>query len=144
MRIGNRVTEKDIRDWLIAKGFDGKTALIKDLELFAIQRPGWLQVFSFEVLARQPADQQGGQSDELEDNPRKRWFGIVRDDERNRTQSERTQIQIFDSLNERDQQLAVESEGLLTTRTGQSGSLAPTLVILATIVLFAIAVSILS
>ena len=52
IKIGNRVTEKDIRDWLDSNQYLGSTATITDLELHAIRRPGWVQVFRFEVEAR--------------------------------------------------------------------------------------------
>lgn len=49
--IGNKASEKDIRDWLSQNGFNGKTAQFKEIELHAIQRPGWLQIFRFEFVA---------------------------------------------------------------------------------------------
>ena len=59
IRIGNRVTEKDVRDHLNRCGYHGNTATILQLELVAIERPGWMQVFSFQrrrdARARRPA-----------------------------------------------------------------------------------------
>ena len=50
--IGNKVTEKDIRDHLTANGYYGRSAEIRGLNLVAVQRPGWLQVFSFDLRAK--------------------------------------------------------------------------------------------
>ena len=40
--IRNRGTEKDVRDYLDQQGWEGKFAQFDYLELFAIQRPGWV------------------------------------------------------------------------------------------------------
>ena len=69
--IGNRVTEKDIRDHLSSVGFSGDAATFQEVELHAISRPGWLQLFRFE---RDIRDQDGA---------RTHLFGAVLDDERN-------------------------------------------------------------
>jgi hypothetical protein len=61
----NRTTEKDIRTWLNANGFEGKSLEVIDVELYAVERPGWLQIFRFRV--REGTDE---------------YFGVVRDDER--------------------------------------------------------------
>ena len=47
--IGNKVAEKDIRDWLSKNGYQGKPAKFTEIELHAIQRPDWLQIFRFEL-----------------------------------------------------------------------------------------------
>jgi hypothetical protein len=68
--IGNRATEKDVRDYLTRHGFQGDTARFDYLDLFAIERPGWVQIFKFRVHV---SDNTG---------ERHRFFGVVRDDER--------------------------------------------------------------
>ncbi|MCR9201671.1 MAG: hypothetical protein NXI04_23755 [Planctomycetaceae bacterium] len=45
--IANRATEKDVRDYLDVHGFYGSSARFISLELAAIERPGWVQVFNF-------------------------------------------------------------------------------------------------
>ena len=45
--IGNKVVEKDIRAWLSRNGYSGKSAKFTEIELHAIQRPGWLQIVCF-------------------------------------------------------------------------------------------------
>ena len=99
--VSNRVTERDIRDWLDRSGFHGNSARFQYVELHAIQRPGWLQVFRFACEAKTTGDQ---------------WrtlFGVVRDDERYR----RTEIEIFDTEVQRQVLLDEWSDGLIVRRS---------------------------
>lgn len=50
--IGNKCIEKDVRDWLSRNGYYGNSARFLEMELHAIKRPGWLQVFRFTVEAK--------------------------------------------------------------------------------------------
>jgi len=50
--IQNGVTEKDLRDYLTANGYYGRSASILGLDLKALERPGWVQVFEFHVHAK--------------------------------------------------------------------------------------------
>ncbi len=96
----NRSAEKDIRNWLTESGFSGRTARFAELELHAIKRPGWLQVFRF--------------STDVE-NSEGLWqtvYGVLRDDER----YQRLDIEVFDDLQLRDQRLVEWSIGLITAR----------------------------
>lgn len=88
IRIGNRVTERDVREDLTRRGYHGRTAKFEELELAAIERPGWIQVFRFEVHV----------SDE--DDNRHHFYGVVRDDERNQTE-----IRYFDTPDAQQQHL---------------------------------------
>ncbi len=97
MLIGNNVAEKDIREHLSANGYFGRTATFVEIELHAIQRPGWLQVFRFQVNAKSTDDH---------------WvklFGAMRDDER----FKKTEILFFSNNNKRDQVLKSWSKGLM-------------------------------
>ena len=98
--IGNRVAEKDIRDWLESNGYFGSSAKFDHVELHAIGRPGWLQVFRFVVTAKSTA----GDWEEI--------HGVMRDDERYR----RTEIRIFESVPEQVQLLDEWSAGLIVKR----------------------------
>ena len=69
--IGNKVIEKDLRGYLTEQGYCGETAQFASLELAAIQRPGWLQVFTFEVRVK-----------EIHTSDWKELLGVCRDDER--------------------------------------------------------------
>ncbi len=83
--VGNRVTERDIRDHLKTVGFEGDMARFREVELHAIRRPGWKQLFRFECRV---LNQQG---DVVQ------LFGAVLDDERTRTE--------YWWSNDRDEQL---------------------------------------
>lgn len=69
--IGNKVAEKDLRTWLEANGYFGRSAEVFELELVAIRRPGWEQVFRFRVRAKR-RDESGWEE----------LTGLFRDDER--------------------------------------------------------------
>ncbi len=99
--IGNKVTEKDLRKWLNSHGYFGSSAEIQELELHAIQRPGWLQIFRFSIRVKH--EQDGWQQ----------MFGVLRDDERYR----RLDIEMFDSLEQRQVVLDEWSQGLIVKRT---------------------------
>jgi hypothetical protein len=95
--IANRVTEQDVRDYLSSQGYDGKSARFDYLDLVAIARPGWIQVFKFCVHV---FDDSGA---------RHRFLGVVRDDERSSTK-------IHLSYTAEQQELVVErwAAGLIT------------------------------
>ena len=99
--LSNRVTEKDIRDWLDRSGYYGRSARFDYVELHAIQRPGWLQIFRFACQAKTTDDQ---------------WeylFGIVRDDER----YNKTDIEVFATDQQRSELLDEWSAGLIVRRS---------------------------
>ncbi len=47
--IANKCTEKDLRDYLSQNGYFGRSAKFLKLDLAAIERPGWVQVYKFHV-----------------------------------------------------------------------------------------------
>jgi len=96
--IGNKSAEKDIRDWLSQQGYVGKTAQFAEVELHAIKRPGWLQIFRFETSCM------------TAEGERAQLFGAMRSDERYGA----PQILVDADLTVRDQQLATWSDGLIT------------------------------
>ena len=89
--ISNKVTEKDLREYLTSLGFSGQSASFLKLELAAVKRPGWLQIFDFHVKAKK---REGGWHE---------YFGILRSDEHNDT----FEVQLFAS--EQQQQHAMRS-----------------------------------
>ncbi len=92
----NRVTEKDIRDWLSRNGYFGNSAKFGELELHAIQRPGWYQIYRFHAQVKRNDDQ---------------WtslFGTARDDERFRL----FEVEIFYTETDRDTKLSRIIAGL--------------------------------
>ena len=103
--IGNKTAEKDIRDFLSSNGYYGNSAKFIELEIHAIKRPGWLQVFRFTVEAKSVDDQ---------------WvtlFGAMKDDERFKL----NEIQLFQNFNRRGHQLSTWSEGLLKPKYPGAG-----------------------
>ncbi len=98
--IANSVTESEIRRWLSAHGYFGQSAKLAEVELHAIQRPGWLQVFRFhgEIKSR--------------DGHWQALFGVVRDDQRRG----RPDIRIFPTHDQQQALLREWSDGLITHR----------------------------
>lgn len=99
--IGNKVTERDIRDFLTEKGFLGQSARFYELELVAIERPGWVQIFQFQVSVKR------------KEGPWQEVYGVVRDDERNKTD-----IAIFETAEEQQKKIELWSTGFI--RRGKS------------------------
>lgn len=110
--ISNRVTEKEIRDWLDDRNYNGSMARFSELELHAIRRPGWEQVFRFTVSVRQ-----------LDQSERETLFGVLQSDERKTNASKQVQISTF--LTDVDQQKMLEtsSAGMYICQTGQNGKI---------------------
>ncbi|MEM9702663.1 MAG: hypothetical protein AAF907_09485, partial [Planctomycetota bacterium] len=77
--IGNKFLEHDLRSWLDDSGRYGRSAEVEELELVAVQRPGWVQVFRFRLRAK---DRETGDWEELR--------GLARDDERIKRKADRT------------------------------------------------------
>ena len=127
LTISNRSTEKDVRDWLDNNGFAGKTVKLNELELHAIQRPGWIQVFKFGLRVKcLPLINQGS---DPEANDRSSWlemFGVVLDDERERDSHLKTQVWLFEDEVEREKKLNLVSADFLTCKQGQTGELVAT------------------
>ena len=98
--IGNKSAEKDIRDWLTENGFVGRAAKFVEIELHAIKRPGWLQIFRFEMTGHKPDDRA------------ETGFGAMWTDER----YGRPKIEVYPERSARDEQLSEWSAGLITLR----------------------------
>lgn len=113
--IGNKVTEKDIRDWLNLNDFDGQFAKISNLELFAITRPGWKQLFSFSMIAKAktPLEKIEHSDYEQDTSPHKQYWGVVLDDERLKIQSQKTQIWLYETIEQQQTKLAETSIGMV-------------------------------
>ena len=111
---GDRDMEIAIRRHLSEQGFFGATAKLQNVRLIAVQRPGWLQVYRFEVVARVRPD------DVSEDRPDpeaeyRQLHGLVKDDIRYKVQTVRT----FRTESERRELFAVWSEDLICLRGAQ-------------------------
>jgi hypothetical protein len=82
--------ERSLRSHLSGRGFYGDSAKFITFRLVAIQRPGWLQVYSFVVRARIAKDS-------VDDAEYAQLFGLVRQDERYK----KCDIQLFQNMQER-------------------------------------------
>ena len=112
--IGNRILEHDLRAWLDSAGHYGKSAELEELELAAVQRPGWVQVFRFRVRAKNKTT---GEWETLR--------GLAKDDERAKRKADRTAYRLTGDDAAHDAAFAEWSEGLLKLRTGASPSPLP-------------------
>ena len=110
--IANRVTEKDLRDWLEQREHYGRSARISELELAAIQKPGWVQIFRFRASAKHKTKESW---EELR--------GLIRDDER-----EGCEVRLAESEEELDKMFQHWSDGMLVTRRDEIGVLPTALV----------------
>lgn len=108
MRIKNRSAEQDIRDWLAENGYDGKSAQFEEVELHAIKRPGWLQVFRFALRCMTLES-------ETAEGQRKELFGAMKDDER----YGRPEVMVSEDLEIRNAKLAQWSDGLIVHRSAR-------------------------
>lgn len=98
--VGYRVTEKEILEWMQSQGYVTSAANLSEVQLYALKRPGWVQVFRFQIEARDRQDQ------------RRRFFGALRSDERYGG----PEICVFATRPERDHQLQQWSAGLIVRR----------------------------
>lgn len=112
--VGDHEMEQQIRRGLIGEGYSGNTAKITAVRLVAVQRPGWVQVFRFDVLARvKPADPHEDMPD-----PEPEYhtlFGLIRDDAR----GQQTQVRFFRDEAQRRELFGRWSDGLICTRGGR-------------------------
>ncbi len=98
--------ERTLRSKLTQQGFYGESAKFRSFHLVAIQRPGWLQVFSFTVDARVAKDDE-------RDREIVKLFGLVRQDERYR----RCDIELFRNAADRMSLYQRWTENLSRLRT---------------------------
>ncbi|QDT39638.1 hypothetical protein [Stratiformator vulcanicus] len=120
--IANRVTERDLRDWLDASGYFGRSARVTELELAAISRPGWVQLFRFAVEAKHRETEQ--------------WqsiAGFLKDDERSRYE-----VRVLSDESDRDRLFAAMTDGMIAIGRREKSDIRSALVLFA---VFAIAVA---
>ena len=86
---GDRDMELAIRRHLSELGFYGPTAKLENVRLVAVQRPGWLQVYRFEAMARvRPLEHADDREDPAAEY--RRLLGLVKDDIRYNVHTVRT------------------------------------------------------
>jgi len=101
--VGDRDLELALRKHLNKEGFFGDSAKFERVKLMAVERPGWVQVYTFAVLVRSRLN---------EDLPSERLFGVVCQDER----KDRVEPKLFVNFSEQQKQLSDWSEGLIRLR----------------------------
>ena len=112
--VGDSELERTIRKHLIGRGFYGDTAQFKSCRLVAVQRPGWLQIFSFSVEAK-PAIDDEDDSAVPNNAGKKLLFGLAKQDAR----YNRCEIQVFEEPNPRNILFEQWSEDLIRLRNPQ-------------------------
>lgn len=100
--IGNRYTERELRDYLTENGYFGNSATFLKLELAGIERPGWVQLFEFHVQAKS----QSGEWKEL--------FGVCRSDERFKT----FEVNLYDHAGSQQQAISRQPQQMITRDRG--------------------------
>jgi hypothetical protein len=106
---GDRDKELAIRQYLTREGYYGGTAKLRNVRLVAIARPGWLQVYRFEVTARLVQKVADDQPDPAPIEHE--LFGLVRDDGRRGTD-----VRLFRDEEARKDLFARWSDGLICLR----------------------------
>ncbi|MEP3831172.1 hypothetical protein [Rhodopirellula bahusiensis] len=107
---GDREMEQSIRRHLSQNGYFGTTATLSGVRLVAVQRPGWQQVFRFEVRARVDF-----RTPDDEPDPEPVYhdlYGLVHEDFR----QNRSQVRVFVSQEQRGELFRDWSDGLICLR----------------------------
>ena len=92
---------KALRDYLTANGYYGGSANMLKLDLKALERPGWVQVFDFHVHAKR----EEGNWEEL--------CGVIRSDER----SDLFEVTLYDNFSRNDV-VQRATDGMITAQRG--------------------------
>jgi hypothetical protein len=106
---GDYEMEMKIRQHLSANGYFGRTAQLRNVRLVAVQRPGWLQVFRFDVTARVAHAEHDGHPDQPAEYHD--LFGLIRDDAR-----KGSAVRVFAAAEDRAKLYAEWAEGLIQLR----------------------------
>lgn len=129
---GDAEMERAIRQHLSGRGYYGRTAKLRGVRLVAVQRPGWIQIYRFEVVARVAA---AAWTDDAPAEGRTRpvaqppaaagddhpapavyheLFGLVREDHR----YNQTSVRVFAAADQRLKLFERWSDGLIQLRGG--------------------------
>jgi hypothetical protein len=106
--VGDRDLELAIRGCISDHGYSGRSAKLKHVRLQAIERPGWVQVYSFTADVQPLYDGRVATTEPGKEPIRQTIFGVAIDDGRRHTRSE-----VFNTEHERDQQMDEWSVGLI-------------------------------
>ena len=117
---GDREMELSIRRHLNENGYFGNGAKITGVRLCAVQRPGWVQVYRFDVSAKRRVDEDAidsiAESEvHVDDGDRRdELFGLIKDDARGKV----TRIRVFTDAELRRELFEDWADGLLRTSRG--------------------------
>jgi hypothetical protein len=128
---GDAEMERAIRQYLSDQGYYGRSAKLRNVRLAAVLRPGWVQIYRFEVSARvataartddHPADVRAHAQPPAaagDDHPAPavyhELFGLVREDHR----YNQTSVRVFASADQRLELFERWSDGLIQLRGGR-------------------------
>jgi len=88
---GDRDLEVAIRRHLTSNGYFGQTAKLQNVRLAAVQRPGWLQIYRFDALARVRPETPNEDDNVIDSSPTfRQLFGVAREDARHNQSTIRT------------------------------------------------------
>lgn len=107
---GDHEMENSIRKHLTQNGYFGSSAKFQAVRLVAVQRPGWLQLYRFEVTAR--VDPQVPDDSPVPEAEYRQLFGLVREDYRH----DRSNVRVFTDEHERLALFRQWSDGLICLR----------------------------
>ncbi|KAA5540238.1 hypothetical protein FYK55_21655 [Roseiconus nitratireducens] len=106
---GDHEMELEIRKHLTRNGYYGGTVKLQNVRLVAVQRPGWLQIYRFEAVARLKVEESDGPDPEPQYD---QLYGLVRDDIRHKL----TRVRVFHDPAERRELFLRWSEDLIQLR----------------------------
>jgi hypothetical protein len=114
---GDRDLEIAIRRHLTTSGYFGQTAKLRSVRLAAVQRPGWLQVYRFDAVARMKCELPSDDDEPMSDPPKfVQLFGLAREDARNNQSTIRT----FETVEARRELFHEWSADLVQLRNGRA------------------------
>lgn len=119
---GDRDLEVAIRRHLNSEGYFGQTATLENVRLAAVQRPGWLQVYRFDAVARvKPVNPELLDDDDdgfVSNAPPQfhQLFGLAREDARH----DQCTIRTFETVELRREQFEEWSVDLIQLRNGRA------------------------
>ncbi len=116
---GDRDLEVAIRRHLNSEGYFGQTAKLENVRLAAVQRPGWLQVYRFDAVARVKAELLDEDDDVSVSNAPPQFrqlFGLAREDARR----DECTIRTFETIELRRELFTEWSVDLIQLRNGRA------------------------
>ena len=92
---------------LARQGYFGSGAILSNFKLSAIQRPGWVQIYKFDVSAKRQEDNSDDPNAKTSPDFQS-LFGLVKDDGR-----EKSQVEFFSDPIERQKRFSDWSHGMI-------------------------------